>query len=106
MATIEGAKALGLGHEIGSLEAGKAADIIAIDLGGPGYSETPDPETLLVYSGSGRDVRHAWIAGEQIVRDRQLTRRDYGAIRADYSATYADFWARVADAKSKTRDVA
>ena len=37
------------------LEAGKAADIIAIDISGPGYSETPDVETLLVYSGSGRD---------------------------------------------------
>ena len=70
MATIDGARALGLDHEIGSLETGKAADIIAIDLSGPGYSETPDVETLLVYSGSGRDVRHVWVAGEQLVRDR------------------------------------
>ena len=105
MATIEGAKALGLDHEIGSLEAGKAADIIAIDLSGPGYSEAPDPETLLVYSGSGRDVRHVWIAGEQIVHDRVLTRRRYSGIRDEYSATYARFWARVAEAKAK-REVA
>ena len=74
MATIDGARALGLDHEIGSLERGKAADIIAIDLSGPGYSETPDVETLLVYSGSGRDVRHVWVAGEQLVRDRRLLR--------------------------------
>ncbi|RYE77742.1 MAG: amidohydrolase, partial [Hyphomicrobiales bacterium] len=67
MATIEGAKALGLDHEIGSLEIGKAADIVAFDLSGPGYSETPDPETLLIYSGSGRDARHVWVAGEQLV---------------------------------------
>ena len=93
MATIEGAKALGLDHEIGSLEVGKAADIVAFDLSGPGYSETPDPETLLIYSGSGRDMRHLWVAGEQLVRDRQLTRRPYDAIRRDYSATYQDFWA-------------
>lgn len=99
MATVEGAKALGLDHEIGSLEAGKAADMIAIDLSGPGYSETPDIETLLVYSGSGRDVCHVWVAGEQIVRDRKLTRRDYADVRADYSATYNEFWARVADAR-------
>ena len=105
MATIEGAKALGLDHEIGSLEPGKAADIIAIDLSGPGYSETPDPETLLVYSGSGRDVRHVWVAGEQLVRDGELVRRDYAGIRQDYSAAYATFWARVTEAGTK-REVA
>jgi 5-methylthioadenosine/S-adenosylhomocysteine deaminase len=101
MATIEGARALGIDHEIGSLEPGKSADIIAIDLSSAGYSETPDPETLLVYSGSGRDVRHVWVAGEQLVRDRHLLRRDYHDIRADYSAAYAIFWQRVADAKAK-----
>ena len=108
MATIDGARALGLDHEIGSLEVGKAADIIAIDLGAPGYSETPDPETLLVYSGSGRDVRHAWVAGEQLVRDRELLRRPYGDIRSDYSDAYATFWQRVADDKKKNtkREVA
>ena len=105
MATIDGARALGLEHEIGSLAPGKAADIIALDLSGPGYSETPEVETLLVYSGSGRDVRHVWIAGEQIVRDRELLRRPFADIRADYSRTYAAFWGRVDDNK-KTRDVA
>jgi 5-methylthioadenosine/S-adenosylhomocysteine deaminase len=99
MATIDGARALGLDHETGSLEIGKAADIIAIDIGGPGYSETPDPETLLIYSGSGRDVRHSWVAGTQIVRDRELQQQDYTAIRKAYSQTYARFWDRVAHAK-------
>ncbi len=105
MATIEGARALGLDHEIGSLEAGKAADIVAFDFSGPGYSETPEPETLLIYSGSGRDTRHLWVGGEMLVRDRQLTRRPYDAIRRDYSATYQDFWRRVAEAKL-TKEVA
>jgi 5-methylthioadenosine/S-adenosylhomocysteine deaminase len=105
MATIEGARALGLDHEIGSLEAGKAADIVAFDFSGPGYSETPEPETLLIYSGSGRDTRHLWVGGEMLVRDRQLTRRPYDAIRRDYSATYQDFWRRVAEAK-ETKEVA
>ena len=99
MATIDGARALGLDHEIGSLEPGKAADIIAIDLRGAGYSETPDPETLLVYSGSGRDVTHAWVSGEPLVADRRLVRRDLAAIRAEYSETYRAFWARVAAAR-------
>jgi 5-methylthioadenosine/S-adenosylhomocysteine deaminase len=108
MATIDGARALGLDNEIGSLEVGKSADIIAIDLSGAGYSQTPDPETLLVYSGSGRDVRHAWVAGEQLVRDRELVRRPYGEIRSEYSMAYATFWDRVAEAKKKTtkREVA
>ena len=105
MATIEGAKALGLDNEIGSLETGKAADIVAFDVRGPGYSETPDPETLLVYSGSGRDARHVWVGGEQLVRDRQLVRRPFSEIRADYSETYRAFWARVAEAR-KAREVA
>lgn len=99
MATIDGARALGLDHETGSLEVGKAADIIAIDMTGAGYSETPDVETVLIYSGSGRDVRHSWVAGEQIVTDRQLLRRDYRVIRAEYSITYKDFWSRVEAAR-------
>ena len=109
MATLEGETALGLDHEIGSLEVGKAADIAAFDLRGSGYSETPDPETLLVYSGSGRDLRHLWVAGEQLVRDRTLTRRPYADIRQDYSVTYAEFWNRVHDAKAdadKKKEVA
>lgn len=101
MATIEGAKALGLDHEIGSLEIGKAADIAAFDFRGPGYSETPDFETLLIYSGSGRDLRHLWVSGEQLVCDRELTRRPYAEVRHAYSATYRDFWSRVALAQQK-----
>lgn len=104
MATIEGARALGLDHEIGSLEVGKAADIAAFDLSGPGYSETPDPETLLVYSGSGRDLRHLWVGGEQLVQNRTLTRRPFADIRQAYSATYADFWNRVQEAKTDAKN--
>ncbi|MGV8830806.1 MAG: amidohydrolase family protein [Devosia sp.] len=99
MATIDGARALGLDRETGSLELGKAADIIAVDMTGPGYSETPDVETVLVYSGSGRDVRHSWVSGESIVRDRTLMRRDFAEIRADYSKIYVDFWSRVEAAR-------
>ena len=99
MATIDGARALGLEHEIGSLEVGKSADIIAIDMRGSGYSETPDIETVLVYSGSGRDVRHAWVAGEAIVHDRTLVRRPYGDLRREYSITYKEFWSRVEAAR-------
>jgi 5-methylthioadenosine/S-adenosylhomocysteine deaminase len=103
MATVEGARALGLDHVTGSLEAGKAADIIAIDTRGAGYSETPDPETLLVYSGSGRDVAHVWVGGEALVTDGRLNRRPLDEIRAAYSATYRDFWARVERTRGAAR---
>lgn len=102
MATIEGARALGLDHQTGSLEPGKAADIIAIDMRGAGYSETPDFATLLVYSGSGRDVDHVWINGELLVANKQLVRRRYADIRAEYSTTYREFWARVEHNKKVT----
>jgi 5-methylthioadenosine/S-adenosylhomocysteine deaminase len=103
MATIDGARALGLDREVGSLESGKSADITAIDLRGAGYSETPDPAALLIYSGSGRDVQHVWVAGEQLVRDRQLVRRDFADIRQAYSTAYDVFWDRVARAKASPR---
>jgi 5-methylthioadenosine/S-adenosylhomocysteine deaminase len=96
MATIEGARALGLEHETGSLEVGKAADLAVISLDGPGYSECPDLAALLVYSGSGRDVSDVWVAGERLVDNRRLTRRPFADIRANYSQGYQAFWNRVA----------
>ena len=95
MATIDGARALGLDHETGSLEPGKSADIIMIDISGPGYSDCPDPAALLVYSGSGRDCRQVWVEGERLVRDGALVRTDYAAIRRDYKKAYKEFWMRV-----------
>jgi 5-methylthioadenosine/S-adenosylhomocysteine deaminase len=99
MATIDGARALGLDHDIGSLEVGKAADLVSIDIEAPGYSDCPDIPALLVYSGSGRDVRDVWVGGERLVRDRQLTRRPYHDIRVAYRAAYDVFWSRVAERK-------
>lgn len=96
MATIDGARALGLDHEVGSLEVGKAADLISIDIDSPGYSDCPDVAALLVYSGSGRDVRDVWVGGERLVADRRLTRRSYKEIRAAYGSAYDAFWRRVA----------
>jgi len=99
MATIEGAKALGLEHDTGSLEIGKSADIITLDISGPGYSDCPEIEALIVYSGSGRDVTNVWVSGERLVHNRNMTRRAYSEIRADYQKTYTTFWERVQKAK-------
>lgn len=96
MATIDGARALGLGGETGSLEVGKAADLTIVDLHRLGYSPTPDLATLLVYSGSGRDVRHVLVRGDWVVRDFRPVRVDLDRLRAAYDAVYRRFWQRVA----------
>ncbi len=69
MATLNGAKALGLDDQIGSLLPGKQADIVAVDLSGATTQPCYDPISQLVY-GAGRDqVRHVWVAGEMVVKD-------------------------------------
>jgi len=95
MATLEGACALGLEMLVGSLEVGKSADLIALDLRRAGYSDGPDLAALLVYSGSGRDVRHSWVGGEQLVQDGALVRQDLSQLKADFSEAYTRFWGRV-----------
>ncbi len=67
MATLAGARALGLDDRIGSLEAGKMADIVAIDLNQPATQPCYDPVSQLVYSAGSDQVSHVWIAGKAIV---------------------------------------
>jgi 5-methylthioadenosine/S-adenosylhomocysteine deaminase len=82
MATIGGARALGLAGEIGSLAAGKAADVICVDLGGLEHQPLLDPVSQLVYAASRHDVTDVWVAGEQLVADRALLRLDAAEIGA------------------------
>jgi 5-methylthioadenosine/S-adenosylhomocysteine deaminase len=73
MATINAAKALGLEDKIGSLEVGKMADMIAVNLGQIETQPCYDTISQLVYS-TGRDkVSDVWVAGKQLLKDRQLT---------------------------------
>ena len=64
MATIEGAKCLGMDHMIGSLEVGKQADIIVIDTAKPHLVPMYHPESHVVYAVSGGDVRNVMVGGE------------------------------------------
>jgi 5-methylthioadenosine/S-adenosylhomocysteine deaminase len=82
MATINGARALGLANEIGSLVAGKAADVICVDLAGIEHQPLLDPVSELVYAASRHDVTDVWIAGEHLVADRALLRLDVAEISA------------------------
>ena len=69
MATWNGAKALGLDEDIGSLEVGKAADVVAVDLGDPRTQPLYRPCSQLVYAAANHQVRHVWIRGRQVLRD-------------------------------------
>jgi len=83
MATIGGARALHMEQEIGSLEAGKLADIIVIGTRSPNMVPLYDVYAALVYSAYASDVRHSIVDGRLIMRDRQL-------LYADEAATIED----------------
>ncbi len=76
MATINGAKAALWSDRIGSIEAGKDADLVMFDTGRPEWQPLINPVANLVYSATGDSVRHVFVAGEQVVRDGRLTRID------------------------------
>ncbi|MEQ9464643.1 MAG: TRZ/ATZ family hydrolase [Haliea sp.] len=80
MATLGGARALGLDDQIGSLEPGKLADMIAVDLSGPETQPLYNPLSQLVYACNGSQVTHSWIGGDLKLRDRQLTGFDLEAL--------------------------
>lgn len=72
MATINGAKALGLDTKIGSLEKGKLADLIAVELGDLPQTPIYDPASHLVYTSCGHKVSHSWVAGRALMLDYTL----------------------------------
>jgi len=76
MATLGGARALGLEDRIGSIEAGKRADLVAVDLGSLELAPCYDPVSHLVYSAGRSDVSHVWVDGELLVDERRFTRLD------------------------------
>jgi 5-methylthioadenosine/S-adenosylhomocysteine deaminase len=72
MATIEGAKALGMESMTGSLEEGKKADIIVVDIKKPHLTPMYNPYSHLVYAARGNDVVHTMINGKLVMEDRKL----------------------------------
>ena len=73
MATINGAKALGIDHITGSLTKGKAADVIAIDLDTIESQPLYDPISHIVYAANRNQVSDVWVAGKQLLKNRVLT---------------------------------
>ncbi|MBX3710186.1 MAG: TRZ/ATZ family hydrolase [Gammaproteobacteria bacterium] len=76
MATINGAKALGIEHITGSLEPGKAADFIAIDLNHIETQPVYHPVSQIVYATPRSQVTDVWVAGKQLLKNRELTTLD------------------------------
>ncbi len=77
MATLNGAKALGLNESIGSLKKGKQADIAAINLGSLEMAPLYEPLAQIIYAGSRSQVSDVWIAGKQVLQNRLLTTLAY-----------------------------
>jgi 5-methylthioadenosine/S-adenosylhomocysteine deaminase len=89
MATLGGARALGLDREIGSIEAGKSADLVALDLRDANTQPLYRPVSQLVYAAGRHQVRQVWVQGRQLIRDGVPTSLDPEATIAA-----AQSWAR------------
>lgn len=89
MATLDGARALGLDREIGSIEAGKSADLAAVELSSLETLPCFDPVSHLVYAAGREHVSHVWVAGEARLIRRALVSLDEQDLRDK-----ADWWRR------------
>jgi 5-methylthioadenosine/S-adenosylhomocysteine deaminase len=83
MATIGGARALGLGDRLGSLEAGKRADLIVVSMASARQTPMYDPLSHLVYATRGDDVKTTIVNGKVLMRDRKVLTLDRRAVLAD-----------------------
>ena len=87
MATLNGARALGLEQEIGSLVAGKSADVVAFDLGGVRAQPVYDPISQIIYAGHRDQVSDVWVAGRRVVQRGELT-----TMQAPHLVEMAERW--------------
>jgi 5-methylthioadenosine/S-adenosylhomocysteine deaminase len=71
-ATLNGAKALGLEKITGSIEPGKAADLIAVDFSAPELAPCYDVVSHLVYAAGRENVSHVWVGGRLLLRGREI----------------------------------
>ncbi len=94
MATREGARALGLDSEIGSIEPGKRADLILVERDRPHLAPDPDPWSTLAFAARGTDVRMTMVDGEILVDQFALTRLDSRAVADEARRAAAELRAR------------
>ena len=94
MATRDGARAMGLADELGSIEVGMKADLVAFDFRRPHLVPCIDPVGNLVHTAQGRDVEHVWVDGEQVVASGRPVKADLETILADAQAASKALWQR------------
>lgn len=94
MATRGGAAAIGLSKETGSLETGKKADLIAVDINQPHLVPLYDPVSHIVYSARRSDVRFVWIDGKQVVSDARVLTIDEADVLAEANRISAQIKSR------------
>jgi 5-methylthioadenosine/S-adenosylhomocysteine deaminase len=95
MATLGGAKALGMDHEIGTIEVGKRADLVVLDAARPHLTPQVDPLGNLVHTGQGRDVTTVLVDGEILVEDGRPTRVDMEAVCREAEQAARELWGDV-----------
>ena len=83
MATIGGARALGLHGQVGSLEGGKRADLVVVSMASARQTPLYDPVSHLVYVSRGDDVRTVMVNGRILMRDRKMLTLDEAAVLGD-----------------------
>ncbi|WPO42202.1 amidohydrolase family protein [Tardiphaga sp. 42S5] len=94
MATMGGARAMGLQDEIGSIEIGKRADLVAFDFRRPHLTPNINPLGNIVHAAQGRDVEMVVVDGDIVVADGQPTKVDAEAIRRDADLAIRALWTR------------
>ena len=94
MATINGAKALNIDDKVGSLEVGKAADIIAIAVDELEQAPLYDAASALVYTHNGHRVTHSWVQGKPLMADRQLLTMNQSEIMLKVDGWRDTLWNR------------
>jgi len=82
MVTRDAACALRIDHAVGSIVAGRLADLIAVDLSAPELQPCFDPASHLVYAAGREHVTHVWVAGVPVVIERQLQTVEQAAVDA------------------------
>jgi len=95
LATIGGARALGISDLVGSIELGKRADLIALDLDAPHLIPIHDPYAQLVFAAGRSDVSDVWVDGRAVVSDHHSTQIDYPKLRAEVQARVSNLKERI-----------